>query len=942
MVWENASREKLRNKNPNKKKYFMKKVILILLFVTSGSLILNAQNDNNLDQRNIKIFTTRDTLLKEGVYKIYYNTDWKIIDPDENAPYYRIIKISSQGLPYDTVRDYYLRGDILQWKSRASSFIPNVKLKNEGVSTWYGIYGNITSQGYFINGVRMYNISGVFKDGLYKAESINNGIKKVGVIDKYGKEVIPVAYDDVADFSEGLSLVKLDDYFGFVDKAGKEVIPLDYFWAGSFTEGLAPVGTWHRSSTEFENYYGIGITFNIIKDTIVIESIISNGPADRAGLMIGDRIVTINEINCASVGYKNEDAYRNLRSQEESQITLGILRKKINHPINLTVKRERVKKIVTGVGFINKKNEIVIPPNYQNASNFNSGLAAVLKNNKWGYINKNGVEVTEFKYDSRFGANEGLIRVQMDDKWGFIDLTGKEVIPVIYDEINQFSNGLSIVKLNGKYGGIDRYGETIIPFNFDWIGGSLKPGNFALNLEAYVYEKLEPITDFENSLVNVKIGNKYGYINRKGKIVIPIKYEDAMAFSKGLACAKIDDKFGIIDTVGNVVLPFIYWNAIYFSSNGIAKVIYSYLDNSIQNNVYINTKGEAVGISEVTFPHGGQLAQLKILESAQEKKYFVIYYDKSNNSMGWCFNSDKETASNNALRNCKSFGGGSNAEMVMNENRVDLYGALIVASNEYNNYWVLATSHYSIDDAEKNAKDKMQNEYNISDGKILSSWSPNDNISSGYKFSPAVITSRNDNSSNSSTTSSSNALDHILNTATNVVSVLNSQKGLTSSNYNNSTSNSTSHSNNSPSTCICSIKHCLNTIELYCDGGNSPCGIDIFCGTLVSETRCCIGRGTTGQVIYKANTGICCWQYGCNGFLAYDQTFFPAGPGPNTFVKFKEGTYICFITADEKNGGRDDGRVNRGTLAEAATINGTYYPSGSTFLYDDFVLCGPK
>ena len=70
---------------------------------------------------------------------------------------------------------------------------------------------------------------------------------KYGFIDKTGKEVIPLKYDNAFDFSEGLALVWLNEKCGYIDKTGKEVIPIKYYNADSFSEGLASVrlnGKW--------------------------------------------------------------------------------------------------------------------------------------------------------------------------------------------------------------------------------------------------------------------------------------------------------------------------------------------------------------------------------------------------------------------------------------------------------------------------------------------------------------------------------------------------------------------------------------------------------------------------------------------------------------------------------------------------------------------------
>ena len=67
---------------------------------------------------------------------------------------------------------------------------------------------------------------------------------KTGFVDETGKEVIPLKYDFVKPFSEGLAVVAIHEplpqgilfptKYGFVDKTGKEIVPPKYDYAESF------------------------------------------------------------------------------------------------------------------------------------------------------------------------------------------------------------------------------------------------------------------------------------------------------------------------------------------------------------------------------------------------------------------------------------------------------------------------------------------------------------------------------------------------------------------------------------------------------------------------------------------------------------------------------------------------------------------------------------
>ena len=76
-----------------------------------------------------------------------------------------------------------------------------------------------------------------FSEGL-AAVFLNN---QRGYIDKNGREITPLKYDDAENFSEGMAVVSLDGKWGFIDKTGNEIISLKYVYAKSFSEGLGVV-----------------------------------------------------------------------------------------------------------------------------------------------------------------------------------------------------------------------------------------------------------------------------------------------------------------------------------------------------------------------------------------------------------------------------------------------------------------------------------------------------------------------------------------------------------------------------------------------------------------------------------------------------------------------------------------------------------------------------
>lgn len=67
-----------------------------------------------------------------------------------------------------------------------------------------------------------------------------------------------------------------------------------------------------------------------------------------------------------------------------------------------------------------RKNEVVIPLEYETAMSFSGGLACVVKGGKCGYINAVNEVVIPFLYDAATPFEEGEAKVKKDGRWGTI------------------------------------------------------------------------------------------------------------------------------------------------------------------------------------------------------------------------------------------------------------------------------------------------------------------------------------------------------------------------------------------------------------------------------------------------------------------------------------------------------------------------------------------
>ena len=116
-----------------------------------------------------------------------------------------------------------------------------------------------------------------------------------------------------------------------------------------------------------------------------------------------------------------------------------------------------------------------------------------------------------------------------------------------FDMITLVSEGLALVILNNKYGFIDKTGKIIIPMKY---------------VDAF---------KFSGGVARVEFNNKWGFVNNTGQEVIPVKYDDAFDFSEGLALVSLNNKYGFIDKTGKIIIPMKYDYAFNFSE-GLARV----------------------------------------------------------------------------------------------------------------------------------------------------------------------------------------------------------------------------------------------------------------------------------------------------------------------------------------------------------------------------------
>lgn len=125
----------------------------------------------------------------------------------------------------------------------------------------------------------------------------------------------------------------------------------------------------------------------------------------------------------------------------------------------------------------------------------------------------------------------------------------------IYDEVRVFLNELAPVKINNRWGYINKKGELVIPAKF------------------------EKVSHFNDDIARVQIETGEGFINKNGDFVIPPIFEKQKfiggGFSGSLAKVKQNGKYGFINRKGKQIIPFIYDAASDFDTSETAIVTFN-------------------------------------------------------------------------------------------------------------------------------------------------------------------------------------------------------------------------------------------------------------------------------------------------------------------------------------------------------------------------------
>jgi hypothetical protein len=262
-------------------------------------------------------------------------------------------------------------------------------------------------------------------------------------------------------------------------------------------------------------------------------------------------------------------------------------------------------------GVIDHQGKVVVPPIYDDVSTISMSERDAFKvknNEKYGIVNREGKVIVPVEFEYINDIKDNYLVITQHHKMGLYDKNGNNLVPSKYKQITETttpsSNVLLLTEENGSFNFLDKnnkfiFTENVVEYGYVLDENKLKnplglmgllyvkskSGKVGLLNEELgklsvpmVYDEImQYINTGENQLYfSVRAGKKYGLINAKNEVLIPLKY-DTINLSFASSTANLNEntetenkynnwqfvvatgkKYGTVNLKNEVVIPFQY------------------------------------------------------------------------------------------------------------------------------------------------------------------------------------------------------------------------------------------------------------------------------------------------------------------------------------------------------------------------------------------------
>ena len=98
-----------------------------------------------------------------------------------------------------------------------------------------------------------------------------------------------------------------------------------------------------KAKADLEGQFsGVGITFQIVNDTLSVIDVISGGPAEKVGMMPGDRIIKVDDVTLSEIDLTNEKVFKMLRGDKGTHVEVTVKRRGAKKPLTFNITRDDI------------------------------------------------------------------------------------------------------------------------------------------------------------------------------------------------------------------------------------------------------------------------------------------------------------------------------------------------------------------------------------------------------------------------------------------------------------------------------------------------------------------------------------------------------------------------------------------------------------------------
>ncbi len=90
------------------------------------------------------------------------------------------------------------------------------------------------------------------------------------------------------------------------------------------------------------DFDGIGVTYNMVTDTVVVQSVIAGGPSERAGILMGDRFLSVDGHRIIGKNVTTDSVMHLLRGPRGTKVVVGLERKGVKDSLSIEITRDRI------------------------------------------------------------------------------------------------------------------------------------------------------------------------------------------------------------------------------------------------------------------------------------------------------------------------------------------------------------------------------------------------------------------------------------------------------------------------------------------------------------------------------------------------------------------------------------------------------------------------